>query len=258
VALAAATALVAAEEVVPLPRAHAHNDYHHRRPLHDALDNGFCSVEADVFLEKGELRVGHFHWLLRKGRTLESLYLEPLAKRVRANGGSVYPQKTRFILLVDIKQDGDAVYPVLDKLLERYRDILTGHEDGRFTERAVTVVLSGGSPRRLVEEDATRYCAIDGRPPDLGTDTPATLVPLVSDSWKGHFQWRGRGEFPAEERERLADFAARAHRDGRLLRFWGAPDREEAWSALHEAGVDLINTDRLADLSTFLRGLDAE
>ena len=38
-------------QVVPLPNAHAHNDYEHKRPLFDALDHGFCSVEADVFLE---------------------------------------------------------------------------------------------------------------------------------------------------------------------------------------------------------------
>ena len=29
----------------PVRRAHAHNDYEHKRPLLDALDQGFCSVE---------------------------------------------------------------------------------------------------------------------------------------------------------------------------------------------------------------------
>ncbi|HEY3560402.1 MAG TPA: glycerophosphodiester phosphodiesterase family protein, partial [Kribbella sp.] len=38
-----------------LPSAHAHNDYDHRRPLQDALDRGFNSVEADVWLVDGEL-----------------------------------------------------------------------------------------------------------------------------------------------------------------------------------------------------------
>ena len=46
--LAASVAI--AEDVKPLPRAHAHNDYLHQRPLLDALDNGFCSVEADISL----------------------------------------------------------------------------------------------------------------------------------------------------------------------------------------------------------------
>jgi hypothetical protein len=79
----------AAEPPAPIPRAHAHNDYLHERPLLDALDQGFCSVEADIFLVDGELRVGHSALELRKGRTLEALYLKPLAERVRAKEGSV-------------------------------------------------------------------------------------------------------------------------------------------------------------------------
>lgn len=34
--------------------AQAHNDYYHPRPLRDALELGFASVEADVFLVDGE------------------------------------------------------------------------------------------------------------------------------------------------------------------------------------------------------------
>src|SRR5207237_4622701 len=40
---------------VPLIHAHAHNDYEHTRPLLDALDHGFCSVEADIHLVDGKL-----------------------------------------------------------------------------------------------------------------------------------------------------------------------------------------------------------
>lgn len=245
--------LLHAEEVVPLPSAHAHNDYQHKRPLLDALDQGFCSAEADIFLVGDQLLVGHFKFQLRPERSLESLYLKPLAERIRANGGSVYPGNKRFILLIDIKGDGNKTYPVLDKLLERYRDILTGYENKVHTPRAVTAILSGGSPRGLAAADPTRFCAIDGRPPDLGTDTPTHLVPLVSDSWKNHFKWRGRGPFPEEEQERLRSFVDRAHKENRLLRFWAAPDKPATWKVLHHAGVDLINTDQLADLATFLR-----
>src|SRR5262245_45294116 len=74
------------QPVVPLPQAHAHNDYEHKRPLLDALDNGFCSVEADIFLVNGELLVGHTSKDLRPERTLEKLYLDPLRQRVKANG----------------------------------------------------------------------------------------------------------------------------------------------------------------------------
>ncbi len=44
-----------------LVHAHAHNDYLNHHPLTDALDNGFTSVEADVWLARpgGELVLCH-------------------------------------------------------------------------------------------------------------------------------------------------------------------------------------------------------
>ncbi len=35
---------------VELSQAHAHDDYEHDRPLLDALEHGFTSVEADIWL----------------------------------------------------------------------------------------------------------------------------------------------------------------------------------------------------------------
>src|SRR3954449_8809162 len=75
----------------PLWRAHAHNDYEHPRPLFDALDHRFGSVEADIFLVGDQLLIGHDATELDPSRTLESLYLDPLAARVKANHGRVYP-----------------------------------------------------------------------------------------------------------------------------------------------------------------------
>src|SRR5207244_7981145 len=96
----AATGKQQRSRVVPLPQAHAHNDYEHKRPLQDALDHGFCSVEADVFLVDGQMLVGHDRKDLRPGRTLEKLYLEPLRERVRLNGGRVYSKGPTVFLLI--------------------------------------------------------------------------------------------------------------------------------------------------------------
>src|SRR5690349_308307 len=85
-----ATAIEAAEPK-PLPHAHAHNDYEHARPLFDALDRGFCSVEADIWLVDGALLVAHDKKDLKPARTLQSLYLDPLRERTKSNGGRVYP-----------------------------------------------------------------------------------------------------------------------------------------------------------------------
>ena len=57
---------------VPLVRAHAHNDYVHGRPLLDALDHGFCSIEVDVFEQDGTLLVAHNLRDVRSEKTLQA------------------------------------------------------------------------------------------------------------------------------------------------------------------------------------------
>lgn len=104
-----------AGDVTPLPSAHAHNDYLHDRPLLDALDNGFCSVEADIFLSDGRLLVGHSRRELTAERTLQRLYLDPLRQRVRDNGGRVYRDGPTFTLLIDIKNSGAATWHELNQ-----------------------------------------------------------------------------------------------------------------------------------------------
>lgn len=238
--------------VTPLRHAHAHNDYEHPRPLFDALDNGFSSVEADVFLVDGKLLVGHTRQSLRLERTLESLYLDPLRERARANGGRVYPGGPTVFLLVDVKSKAKETCAALLQVLERYADILSVTRDGRFEPRAVTVVVSGNCDRATITAPAVRRAGIDGRRGDLDSDAPASEIPWVSESWRPLFRWKGDGPIPEEERARLKEFVAKAHRHGRLVRFWATPELPAFWKELRDDGVDLINTDQLAKLRQFL------
>ncbi|MGN9836947.1 phosphatidylinositol-specific phospholipase C/glycerophosphodiester phosphodiesterase family protein [Nonomuraea sp. H19] len=247
----------------PLPRAHAHNDYEHERPLLDALDHGFTSIEADIYLVDGELRVGHDPEDLRPGRTLQSLYLDPLAQLVRQGHGHVFPgSRQQLQLLVDIKNTGVATYIELDKVLGAYRKMLTTYHKGLVKPGAVTVVISGDRPRALMAAQERRYAFYDGRMSDLGRGN-ASLIPLISDNWTNHFTWRGEGEMPAAERAKLRQIVATAHRDGQRVRFWATPDaagpaRDAIWQELIAADVDHVNTDDLAGLQRFLREHDTE
>jgi glycerophosphoryl diester phosphodiesterase len=133
-----------APAVRPLAQAHAHNDYEHRHPLTDALDRGFSSVEADVWLVDGELRVAHDLADSRPGVTLQSLYLRPLQRRVLANHGRVYRAGERdFQLLIDIKSDGPSTYAAIHAALARYPRLFTSFRGGKVRAGAVTAVISG-------------------------------------------------------------------------------------------------------------------
>jgi len=240
-------------EIVPLLHAHAHNDYLHPRPLLDALDQGFCSVEADVFLVDGELLVAHTQWELDKNKTLKDLYLDPLSERAKQNGGRIYRDGPVFTLLLDFKKDGSAIYEILDSLLAKYPDVFSVIKDGVSTEKAVNVVISGDRPFQAIESDNERFVGIDGRLTDLDSDKPFNLMPMISDRWGDHFTWQGEGELTAKERERLRMMVQRVHTKGRVLRFWAIPDNPNSWKVMRDAGVDLINTDDLSGLSEILR-----
>ncbi len=240
------------ERIRPLIHAHAHNDYRHDRPLHDALDQGFCSVEADVFLVDGELLVGHSRDELRRGRTIEKLYLDPLLKRARTNGGRIYRDGPIFTLLVDIKADGAAAYSALEESLQHYSKLVTSFEAGMVKQRAVTVIISGDRPIDFVAAQPLRRAAVDGRLNDLEDPKPDHLMPLISDRWTTHFTWRGKGEMPTQEQAKLQDIVERAHKNNQRVRFWATPESETLWRELTRAHVDLINTDDLPRLNKFL------
>lgn len=246
--------------ITPLPQAHAHNDYRHTRPLHDALAHGFTSVEADIFLVDDDLLVAHDRHEIAPERTLRRLYLDPLRARIRNNSGSVYAhpgEPRQFTLLIDIKSEAVSTYRVLDRILAEYSDIFTSFGPDRRSEKAVVAIISGNRPFELMKSQKTRYAGYDGRLTDLHSDAPADLIPLISDRWTAHFKWRGVGQMPADERERLGEIVKVSHEKGRRVRFWATPDnrspaREALWHELISASVDLINTDDLESLREFL------
>lgn len=242
---------------LPLQKAHAHNDYEHERPLLDALDHGFCGVEADIWLVDGALLVAHDLKNVKPERTLESLYLDPLRERVTQNEGTVYKRRegTRtpeFVLLIDVKSAADPTYARLTEVLENYRDMLTSFEPSLMERRGVTIVISGNRAIGTMFASPKRLSGYDGRLPDLKSGASTFLMPLVSDNWTKAFKWNGEGAFSERDRMRLKSYVAEAHGQGRRIRFWATPDRPEVWRELLAAGVDLINTDDLAGLQKFL------
>ncbi len=241
----------------PLLRAHAHNDYEHDRPLYDALDHGFTSVEADIHLADGDLYVAHDSDEITPDRTLRSLYLEPLSRRIAQNAGRVYPNGPQFTLFIDIKTEAVATYKVLSKMLTEYESIFTTFDSNTRTDKAVVAIVSGNRHASLMESEAIRYAGYDGRLEDLESDAPATLIPIISDNWTKHFSFNGTGSMSIEERQKLEKIVETAHKKGQRVRFWATPDRpsqarQTLWRELLSNGVDLLNTDDLQGLQQFL------
>ncbi|HEY4322956.1 MAG TPA: phosphatidylinositol-specific phospholipase C/glycerophosphodiester phosphodiesterase family protein [Mucilaginibacter sp.] len=246
--------LSAHSQSIPLPNAFAHNDYCHKRPLFDALENGYTNIEADIFLEDDELIVAHINPFLRETKTLENLYFKPLLERVINNEGQVYKgYNDPVILMIDIKTGANNTYRALEPLLEKYRSILSSYDHGQVHPRAITVVLSGHKPYNLIKKEDNRFAFIDEDLRKIYRDTSVTNVyKLASCKYSELLKWRGKDSIPDNQRRQLCAYVIMAHKYGEKVRLWASPENKLVWKELLRCGVDLINTDRLSVLKDFL------
>ncbi len=232
---------------VPLPGAHAHNDYMNKHPLTEALALGFTSIEVDVCLYKNTLRVSHYPVFLSFKHTLEELYLEPLAQRIEQNGGRVYAgYDVPLVLMIDLKGDGNKSYPVLRELLKSYKHLLTIYRNDSVFPGPIQINISGHVPIHLIGNEVERWVTVDGSVrKDLHPDISPLLVQRVSSPYCHFFKWRGVGKQPPDEKKLMDSLAHLAQIQQKQLRFYAASNNKKVWKALLDAGVYWINVDDL-------------
>ena len=233
--------------------AFSHNDYWRERPLLDALSFRFNCVEADLWLIDDELYVSHDRPEPNPAITFENLYLKPLVARIQANGGKVYPGSDRpFYLMVDCKAQGEEMYKLLKKQMEPYKEYFCSVDNGEYKEGAVLFFLSGDRPKNSLPKENSRFTFLDGQIKDLGQGIPASLAPVISDNYSDFFTWKGEGEMPADQLQKMREIIRKVHDEGKLFRWWGAPDTEQFKRFFIKEGVDLVGADDLNGLYNVL------
>jgi hypothetical protein len=239
----------------PLEQGHSHNDYWRNRPLLDALQLGFKSVEADVFLVNGALLVGHSRNELSPEKTLESLYLKPLLTLMQQNK-KLYRQQSVLYLYIDIKTEGKTTYEQLMPVLTRYRQLLVNPQD-KGRKGMVKVILTGNYPQELVLADKQRLVYLDGKVEELPQKLKADFFPVVNGNWAKFFTWKGEGPMPPAEARQLAAWNTQALQNGQQIRFWNMPEQRQdqvrsIWQELLKYPSVLIGTDHLDWLAEML------
>jgi hypothetical protein len=251
------TTMAIAAQTTVLPNAYSHNDYRRKRPLVDALNNGFRYVEADIYLRKGELIVAHILPCLKKNRTLEALYLKPLLEYVQCNDQQQELNNCPLTLMIDIKSDAGKTYGALLVLLEKYKSILSGYDNGHTTLRNITIVITGHKPYDLIKNTDSGYVFLDDNLRKVAPCTSPDLYPIASCKYSHLLKWKGKGKIPEREMQRLEYYVAEAHKNGSKVRLWASPENKVVWSELLKCNVDLINTNHLSSLRKFLTGANA-
>ena len=229
--------------------AHSHNDYEKPNPFTEAYKHQFGSIEADIFLIPGseDLFVAHaWRDLNNVRRTLDSLYLVPLANAIHNNNGNVYADGSRRLqLLVDIKTDA---VPTLDRLIQALKKY-----PALTNSRTLQIVISGNRPSADSFHLYPSFIYFDGVIGNAYSPQALSRIPLFSASFGQFSSWKGHDRLPAKDSVGLSAAITLVHKLGKPVRLWAAPDNAEAWKSLMHLGVDYINTDRIAELSEFLK-----
>lgn len=235
------------------PTGFSHNDYWRKRPVFDALSNGFTHIEADVYRRGDRLVVSHLPPFFRRAHTLDRMYLEPISEYIRERRDSAQTDMDTLVLMIDIKSGSRRTVHTLRKMLERYRSILSFSNNGVVVKRNLTIVLTGRIPSCLPEDRSGQLFFMDDDLRRIDKDLASKyLYPVASCRYSNILKWRGRGEISSKERIKLSRLVAKAHRDGKKVRLWAAPEKQCVWQELVNCGVDLINTDRLPAVRDFL------
>lgn len=223
------------------PLVHAHNDYHQPIPLMNALRYQAYSIEADVYLRNGQLVVAHEKKEVMTAPSLDSMYLQPIIRLFKKYDGRISKSKTYTpVLMIDSKENGEAVITALIQLLEPYRSVF----DRSANPLALQIVISGDRGPLSKWTSYPSVILFDGRPYEVYDSNTLQRVAFISDSYTNYIT-------VADSTSRIKQLVTTIHGKGKLLRLWAIPDNTASWKRLEEMGVDIINTDKMGECREF-------
>ncbi len=224
--------------------AHSHNDYKQNIPLFTALENGFTSIEIDVFEYQGQIVVCHDEEDVADAPTIEELYLIPLFL-----SGAV---RTPLILLIDLKEEDDQLLAELEESFNPYQSYLQSI-NGDKDHGKIQIILSGEVPKdKLLKTEAYPLFYIDGRMEDLEKTDPFGKIAMISGKFSDFTGWSGKVEPKMTEVQKLMNTINLVKEKDIPLRFWATPDKPKVWEFLLTHGVEIIGVDDINGFIAFL------
>ncbi|WP_205510994.1 alkaline phosphatase [Longitalea arenae] len=228
--------------------AHSHNDYQQSAPFYSAYNLQYGSIEVDVYLSlnDNELYVAHTIKDVAQNRTFENLYLSPLADIIQKNGGYVYADTTRkLILMLDVKTEAITTINKLIDLFMKYPAVTKCP--------SLTILVTGSKPHHTTYGSYPSFLWFDGLLSANYSKEALSRIALLGENFINYSKWNGHEPLPENDWEKLKKAVDKGHALGKEIRLWNTPDFIEGWKKLIELGVDYINTDSIKALAEFLK-----
>ena len=229
--------------------AHSHNDYAQNTPFYPAYYAHCGSIEADVWAVRGVLYVAHDSSGITASKTMEELYLQPIAKEFRKNGGKAWSDITAtFQLMVNLKTAVEPTLSLLVQAFKKYPDVF----DSNANPNAVRIVITGHRPQPSEFKKYPIWISFDGSLSLKYEDQQLKRVALYSENMADLTDWKGRTPLSENDENKLRQTIGTVHGLNKKIRFLNSPDTSYAWRTLMKLKVDYLNTDHIQDLAIYI------
>ena len=226
--------------------AHSHNDYQNPIPFFTAHEQGFGSIEVDIFYYNDSLFVGHTFGDIQKKRTLQALYLEPIKNKILVNNGYPYADSVMPLqLLIDIKTDPNRTINKLVQILNTYTTIINANK--------IKIVITGNRPKANEFKSYPNYIYFDGDLDKDYTTSELNKIGLFSADFTNYSKWNGKDMMVNADYEKIDSIINSTHQKGKKIRFYASPDYLNAWQQFVKLKIDYINTDHIEQLGMYFK-----
>jgi len=249
-----------------LPIGHSHNDYLQKRPLYQAIELGYGSIEIDICLTHTtkELKVAHIPWFLSGKKNIEELYFAPLAKMIDEKDSLFkYTIDNPLHLLIDFKKNADSTYKYLQRVFVKYNKYITQYKNGEIIYKAPLVInITGNKPWNAIMKDSITYAKIDGgfrlnktAPYGLNNfDTSyVKYIGRVASNYKQLLKFKKKFENEETFFWVLKENIKTYNDAGITTRYYEVPNNKKSWEFIIKCGISWVNVDKLVDFSNFYK-----
>ena len=113
-------------------KIHSHNDYTHAKPLLQAYAYQAYQIEVDVFLIGDSLIVAHSKKDNNLSRTINTMYLDPIANLIKDEAKRGIKSKYDFRLMIDLKDSWENYHNENSDIPTSYISTMTFDDKGNL------------------------------------------------------------------------------------------------------------------------------
>jgi hypothetical protein len=232
-------------QVKLMPNLVLTQEFENEKEIWPTFTQGVVHYQAHIMYIYGEVYVASHmpdsanHTL----PTLRSTYLLPIYSQYKKNLGKVHPNfDDEMYLFLDIKFDPRKTYQKVWEQVSPYHEMLTYRVGPQWHEGKLKIIFVGNAPMRTFQQERVSFAAAQGTVADLDKNYDNKLMPLIGINFVDDLEWNGVGKMPFDEYRKFKEIIQKAHKQGKKVRIYNAPDEENIWDVMYTAGVDMISS----------------